>query len=91
MVCTTTEDHRFLIDYDGLQFWRELQELEIGDQIVVNDVGRYNSWDGPGTENDGYILGLLYGDGNIYKKHHGRLQFFEDDYCLIPEVCNSLF
>ena len=88
-----TEDHRFLVDYDGLQFWQELQDLEIGDQIVVNDVGRYNSWEGQGTEDDGYIMGLLFGDGHITMgrpRIRPALQFFEDDFCLIPEVLRIL-
>jgi len=87
-----TEDHKFLVDYDGIVFWKELRDIEIGDTICISE-STNTEWEGLGSKDDGYILGLLFGDGTVCNKdnfQHGTLQFFEDDYCLIPEVLRIL-
>jgi len=81
-----TEDHRFMVDYDSFPIWRELQELKEGDNLVVSNSGHYHTWNGIGTYEDGYIIGLLYGDGSIDKNGRGLLQFFPDDFCIMPYV-----
>jgi len=56
-----TSDHKILTP-DG---WVEAGLLELGDQIVIHDhLGA--SWSGPGSEDDGYVLGHLVGDGTFY-------------------------
>lgn len=60
-VVRATADHKILTP-DG---WVEAGLLEPGDQIVLHDhLGA--SWDGPGSEDEGYILGHLVGDGTFY-------------------------
>jgi hypothetical protein len=80
-----TDGHMFLVDYDGLRFWKFLKDIGVGDTLVINDVVN-NHWDGIGTEDDGYILGVLFGDGNVYRKGCGRLKFFEDDGDIFHEI-----
>lgn len=86
-----TEDHRFLVNYGGQHIWRELKDLELEDELIVSDVGIFNNWKGPGTKQEGYILGLLFGDGTVkhdksLNAYYGTLKFFEDDFCILPKV-----
>ena len=90
-----TDDHKFLVNYDGQQLWKELNKLKIGDELVISEPGDYHNWDGVDTFEDGFILGLLVGDGTVIHKeeecaYYGRLKFFEDDFCLLPKVCEIL-
>jgi len=56
-----TEDHKILTPSG----WVEAGMLEPGDEVVLNDhLGA--SWDGNGSEDDGYVLGNLIGDGTFY-------------------------
>jgi ribonucleoside-diphosphate reductase alpha chain len=45
--------------------WREAGRLAPGDEIVLNDHRLNAAWDGPGTEGEGFLLGLLIGDGHL--------------------------
>jgi len=84
-----TSDHKFRKSNGE---WCELKDLKLGDSLQLANYSDFN-WDGCGTFGDGYILGLLFGDGNIYKKgnnYYGRLQFFEEDYHLI-EILKDYF
>ena len=56
-----TDNHQ-LLRADGQ--WVELADLEAGDAIKVHRHGSY-SWDGPGSESEGYMLGHLIGDGTF--------------------------
>jgi hypothetical protein len=86
-----TRNHRVLVDYDGFELWRQIDQLNRGDRLVLN---RPNiSWSGTGNACDGYILGLLYGDGNCYVKDtqvYGKLSFWPDDESIIPVIKNML-
>jgi len=42
--------------------WVEAKDLKLGDSIVLHNHGNF-SWDGAGDNGDGYLLGLLIGDG----------------------------
>ncbi len=45
--------------------WTPAERLQPGDQIVLNDHRAAFGWDGPGTEAQGYLMGLLIGDGTL--------------------------
>ena len=45
--------------------WTEAGSLRPGDEIVLNDHREAPEWDGPGTEPEGYLVGLLVGDGTF--------------------------
>ncbi|MEE8332691.1 MAG: LAGLIDADG family homing endonuclease [Alphaproteobacteria bacterium] len=45
--------------------WVKAGNLQPGDRIVLNDHRAGPSWGGPGTEEEGYLTGLLIGDGTL--------------------------
>ena len=45
--------------------WVEAGELKVGDQVVVHNHRAISGWDGFGSENQGYLLGFLVGDGTL--------------------------
>jgi ribonucleoside-diphosphate reductase alpha chain len=45
--------------------WVEAGQLQAGDEILLNDHRSLGGWDGIGTEAEGYLLGLLVGDGTL--------------------------
>jgi ribonucleoside-diphosphate reductase alpha chain len=45
--------------------WVEAQELQAGDEVVLNDHRTAEGWAGQGSEAEGYLLGLLVGDGTL--------------------------
>lgn len=45
--------------------WLEAGELAAGDEILLHDHRSLTSWPGQGTEEEGYLLGLLLGDGTL--------------------------
>ena len=45
--------------------WVETRHLRPGDQILVHDHRSAPGWSGPHTECEGYLIGLLIGDGTL--------------------------
>ncbi|WP_096696504.1 LAGLIDADG family homing endonuclease [Polaromonas sp. AER18D-145] len=45
--------------------WVEAGQLRPGDEILLNDHRSVGGWEGVGTEAQGYLLGLLVGDGTL--------------------------
>lgn len=43
--------------------WCEAGELQIGDRILIHNHRDISPWDGRGTEDEGWLLGSLLGDG----------------------------
>lgn len=65
-----TADHRVLkvgrlTRWSRETEWAAAGELKAGDQIVLHDHRRAAQWDGAHTEAEGYLLGLLLGDGTL--------------------------
>jgi ribonucleotide reductase class II len=69
-----TEDHKILTP-NG---WVKAGALEIGDPIMLHDhLGA--SWSGEGSEDEGYVLGHLVGDGTFYPDGTPALSVFSSD------------
>jgi len=47
--------------------WTTTSSLEPGDKIVLHDHRRFSGWDGRYGSAEGYLLGLLVGDGTLKK------------------------
>jgi ribonucleoside-diphosphate reductase alpha chain len=45
--------------------WTAAGDVRAGDQVVIHDHRGGNLWSGPYGENEGYLLGLLIGDGTF--------------------------
>ena len=45
--------------------WTPAAQLAPGDEILLHDHRAAAGWDGPGSEAEGYLLGLLIGDGTL--------------------------
>jgi ribonucleoside-diphosphate reductase alpha chain len=45
--------------------WIDAGSLQAGDLIVINNHRALQGWDGAGTQAEGYLLGLLVGDGTL--------------------------
>ncbi len=66
-----TDDHlirtvKLITRYRLESEWREVNELETGDFILLSN-NRGAEWSGTGTLEEGYLLGLLLGDGTLKK------------------------
>ena len=56
--------------------WCEAGQLQPGDELVLNDHRASASWAGEGTREEGYLLGLLVGDG-VLTEEAGILSVWE--------------
>lgn len=45
--------------------WTEAAQLQTGDEIVLHNHRAWRGWAGAGTREEGYLLGLLIGDGTL--------------------------
>jgi len=45
--------------------WVPAAQLQAGDEIVLHDHRALGGWEGVGTQEQGYLLGLLVGDGTL--------------------------
>jgi len=66
----TTADHLVrrvsrLTRYHSDLEWTQAGELKPGDLLVLNDHRQQQGWPGPGSSSEGYLLGLLFGDGTL--------------------------
>ncbi|MDI1292366.1 MAG: LAGLIDADG family homing endonuclease [Methylobacter sp.] len=65
-----TDDHRVrkitrLDRYNLETEWCAAGQLHAGDQVLLNDHRQHNHWQGKYSENQGYLIGLLIGDGTL--------------------------
>lgn len=68
-----TLDHRVLRVVDRTRYricseWVQVKELKPGDQILLHNHRSLAGWPGELTEGEGYLLGLLVGDGVLKKE-----------------------
>lgn len=63
-----TKEHRFL-QAENLtrnkiySKWTEVKLLKKGSKLILNNLKRIKTWNGHSSESEGYLLGLLVGDG----------------------------
>lgn len=83
---SATSNHPFLVDYDGLQLWQKLEDLQAGNNLCLQNHQNF-SWGGEGSFDEGYILGWLVGDGCLSQNDSGYMQnklyFHESDFHLV--------
>jgi len=60
-VRAVTAKTRYRLDWT----WRPAGKLTAGEEIVLNNHRDAPSWPGVGTDGEGYLLGLLVGDGTL--------------------------
>ncbi|MGI9953359.1 LAGLIDADG family homing endonuclease [Moorellaceae bacterium AZ2] len=68
-----TLDHRVLRVVDRTRYrisseWVQVKDLKPGDQILLHNHRSLAGWPGELTEGEGYLLGLLVGDGVLKKE-----------------------
>ncbi len=56
-----TRKTRYLVESD----WVNAGELKAGDEIVLHNHRTLEGWEGAHTEGEGYLIGLLLGDGTV--------------------------
>ncbi|HYN38828.1 MAG TPA: LAGLIDADG family homing endonuclease [Rhodospirillales bacterium] len=61
LVRRVTRRSRFCID----SAWAPAAALRPGDEILIHDHQQSTDWPGEGTDAEGYLLGLLVGDGTL--------------------------
>ena len=67
---TLTPDHRVRRVAEASRYamtteWTDAASLRAGDEIVLHDHREAPEWDGPCTASEGYLVGLLVGDGTL--------------------------
>jgi len=70
--CRATADHPVLkvnkqTRYKLEKRWSPAEELKPGDKIMLHDHRSYREWEGLYNEKEGYLVGLLVGDGTLKK------------------------
>jgi hypothetical protein len=77
----STCNHKFLTSTG----WKELKDIKIGDEIVIHD-HKNIEWTGKGTFGEGWLLGSLYGDGNLEHKHNNaNLEYWGESREILKE------
>jgi len=83
-----TDNHKLMTS----KGWLPLSEISVDDKIVLNDHRGYQ-WKGEGIFGEGYLLGLLTGDGTFAKEQAILSVWHEDDEShtgIMTEVLNSI-
>ena len=76
-----TAEHRVLVERERTRYrrrveWVPAQELKPGDRLVLHDHRGY-AWGGPGTFEEGWLLGQMVGDGGYNPdKYSGYVCFW---------------
>lgn len=82
---TGTHNHKLIFYKNGLQEWRRLDNVKIGDIVPINKRECWHNGDNKDySELDCYILGLMIGDGSWINQYY--LQYTTKDQELINVV-----
>jgi len=86
-----TPDHRVLRVVSHTRYrieseWVQVNDLKPGDRILLHNHRSLSGWPGELTEGEGYLLGLLIGDGTL-KKDAAVLSVWLDDMAMNDSSC----
>ena len=59
--------------------WIEAGSLTIGDELALGNVPGIPSWDGRGTEDEGFLIGHLIGDGHFTTRNAAAFESYEPE------------
>lgn len=89
-VLTLTKDHEVRVLINGKEKWRRLRDLTQGSEIVINKneppVVSYGQ-----SYEDGYLVGLVIGDGSFFRNNRPDLQLYGKKKELVNVIKNSRF
>lgn len=60
-----TANHLFLVNKEGKELWIPVENLNVGDLLVIGNHRETSHWGGTGTFSEGYLAGHLLGDGTL--------------------------
>ncbi|MCO4087499.1 MAG: ribonucleoside reductase [Limnohabitans sp.] len=64
-----TGNHKVLVKQGSEQVWVEAKNLNAGDKVVLHNHRGFSQWAGKGSWNEGYMLGVLFGDGFVHSSN----------------------
>ena len=68
--------------------WVQAQDLQPGDEVALHNHRTMDGWDGEGTEAEGYLLGLLVGDG-VLKADRAVLSVWDERFKSVANGASS--
>jgi ribonucleoside-diphosphate reductase alpha chain len=89
-----THDHELFKIEEGVSKKTPLNELEVGDMIALSNQRENASWSGEGTFDEGWLLGVLVGDGTFHRNSatdSACLDFWGDHKDDMVEKVNKIF
>lgn len=89
-----TNDHPVLVvEYKSRKIqrnaWKKVGELRMGDKLVLHN-HRLIKWEGDGNAKEGWLLGNLYGDGNIEANQKANLDYWGIGQAFMMEQAREL-
>jgi len=70
-----TDNHKFYVQVGKkVQDWKEVQDLELGDKLILGNNNGYEWKSEEGTFSEGYFIGQLIGDGTFSTTKQGDEQ-----------------
>lgn len=81
-----THNHKLRIVRNGKIIWSRMDQMRIGDKILLDRTNRWHDGDVGITEEEAYAIGLLTGDGCFIAQNGYRLGFATQD----GELANSI-
>lgn len=86
-----TGNHKVLVQQGDEQVWIEASDLKSGDKVVLHNHRDYSDWAGAGTWNEGYLLGLLIGDGFVHSRcGSGQISVWTEEMDVLDESAMSM-
>jgi intein-encoded DNA endonuclease-like protein len=75
-----TDNHKVLVsEYRSRKvsrnIWKQVKDLTVNDEVILHNHSNVQ-WSGKGTKSEGWLLGNLYGDGNIEKNQKANLDYW---------------
>ena len=83
-----TPNHMFKLVRDGRISWCRLDEMKIGDRVLIDRSYRWHNGKADVAKDQAYALGLMIGDGSWVNKY--RFRFATEDRELIKHLENGI-